>query len=809
MKNPLLPDSLVRRCQPSRFAFETTADLDALEAIIGQDRAIDAVQFGIGIRRDGFNLFALGPPGTGKYTAIRDYLDRRAATEPVPPDWCYVYNFDQPHQPNAIQLPAGKGTVFEKDMEKLVEVLFTVIPAAFESDEYQAQRGNIEEAIKQRHEEAVEALEKEARERDITLIRTPVGPAFAPIRDGEVISPDEYLKLSEEEQKRIEQEVETLQSKLRRILHQVPQWKREGQEQLNRLNKEVAEFAVTPLLDELVQKYEDMPQIVAHIDAVRRDVVENAPAFMNPQPQPTLTPDSTDGPPTVLSPFSRYHVNLLVDHSENNGAPVIYEDYPRYPSLVGRVEHVAHMGALITDFTLIKPGALHLANGGYLILDALKVLTQPYTWDALKRVLRARKIHTESLGQMVGIVSTVSLEPEPIPLDVKVVLIGDRRLYYLLCYYDDEFEELFKVAADFGNEMDWTDENLNAYARFVATLAKKDGLRHFDRGAVARVVERSARQAGDAEKLSAHMGSVADLLREADYWAGENGRDVVTDADVRQAVEAQRYRTGRVRDLLQEQILRGEVLIDTSGTRVGQVNGLSVLSLGNTMFGKPSRITARVRLGKGEVVDIERQVEMGGPIHSKGVLILTNYLGGRYATDFPLSFSASLVFEQSYGGVEGDSASSAELYALLSALAEVPLKQSLAVTGSVNQHGEVQVIGGVNEKIEGFFDLCQARGLAGDQGVLIPAANVKNLMLRDDVVEAVREGQFHIYAVATIDEGLEILTGKAAGEPDETGAYPEGSANGLVLARLRHLAERARAFAGPAEMEAKAEAKHG
>jgi len=490
-------------------------------------------------------------------------------------------------------------------------------------------------------------------------------------------------------------------------------------------------------------------------------------------------------------------VNVLVDHSESKGAPVVYEDHPTYNNLIGRIEHIAHMGALVTDFNLIKPGALHRANGGYLILDARQLLLQPYAWDGLKRALRSREVRIESLSQVLSLVSTVSLEPEPIPLDVKVVLIGERLLYYLLYQLDPDFGELFKVEADFNEEIPRTPENNLLYARLIGTIARKEGLRPFDRGAVARVIEHSARMADDAEKLSIHLLSTADLLREADYWAGVAGNGVVTADDVQRAIDAQIHRADRLRELVQEEIKRGTILIDTTGERVGQVNGLSVIQLGNFAFGRPNRITARVRLGKGEVVDIEREVELGGPIHSKGVLILSGFLGARYAAERPLSLSASLVFEQSYSGVEGDSASLAELCALLSSLAEVPIRQSLAVTGSVNQHGEVQAIGGVNEKIEGFFDVCKTRGLTGEQGVIIPATNVQHLMLRQDVIEAVKAGQFHIYPVQTVDQGIELLTGIPAGERDEEGNFPEGSINQLVEARLIELAEKQRAFAAP------------
>jgi lon-related putative ATP-dependent protease len=490
----------------------------------------------------------------------------------------------------------------------------------------------------------------------------------------------------------------------------------------------------------------------------------------------------------------RYQVNVLVDHSESEGAPVIYEDNPTYQNLVGRVEHMAQMGALLTDFSLIKAGTLHQANGGYLILDARKVLTQPYAWDGLKRVLQSGKIRIESVGQMLSLVSTISLEPEAIPLQVKVALFGEQLLYYMLWQLDPDFRELFKVAADFASDMDRSDDSQQLYARLIATLVRQDELRPFDRSAVARVIEHSARTVGDADKLSTQMRGLNDLLQEADYWAGQSKKEAVTAADVQRAIDAQIFRSDRMRERAQEAILRETLLIDTEGAQVGQVNGLSVISLGNFWFGRPSRITAQVRLGKGEVIDIEREVKLGGPLHSKGVLILSGFLGARYAGESPLSLSASLVFEQSYGGVDGDSASSAELYALLSAIAQVPIKQSLAVTGSVNQFGQVQAIGGVNAKIEGFFDICLARGLTGEQGVLIPAANVKHLMLRQDVVEAVEKGQFHVYSVETIDQGIDILTGVPAGEPDEVGCYPEGTINYRVKKRLSELAEKRQAF---------------
>jgi lon-related putative ATP-dependent protease len=617
------------------------------------------------------------------------------------------------------------------------------------------------------------------------------------------MSPENFQQLPEAEREGIEREIATLQQQLQAILRQAPQWEREGREKAKALNREVAIFAVGHLVEELRKKYAAFPQVMEHLNSMEQDVIDNVEFFLNP-PEASLA--AMMGVPLPYLPkgsafFRRYQVNLVVDHSAHQGAPVIYEDNPTYQNIVGHMEYVAQMGALSTDFGLIRAGALHQANGGYLMLDALRVLTHPYAWEGLKRALRSGKIRVESLGQALSLLSTVSLEPEPIPLNVKVVLLGERLLYYLLCQYDSEFNELFKVAADFEEQADRKPENDLLYARLIASLARQEKLLPFDPGAVARVIEHSARITGDAEKLSIHSRTLSDLLREADYWSRAAGHSDVAADDVERAIEAQIHRADRVRERLQEQVLRGMILIDTVGAKTGQVNGLSVLQMGQFIFGHPSRITARARLGRGEVVDIEREVELGGPIHSKGVLILSGFLGARYAADRPLSLSASLVFEQSYGGVEGDSASSAELYALLSALAEVPIKQSLAVTGSVNQRGEVQAIGGVNEKIEGFFDLCQARGLTGEQGVLIPASNVQHLMLRRDVVEAVEADKFRVYPVGTIDQGIEILTGVEAGDRDGEGNFPEGSINHRVEARLIELAEKRKAESQPVKSE--------
>jgi len=794
---PLKPDQLCQTCDGSQFDFETTDELEDLAEILGQERAVNAVQFGIGIRREGYNLFALGPSGTGKRTTIGQFLDQKAATEPIPSDWCYVNNFEFSYQPRALQLPPGRGVVLRKDMEKLVEELRTAIPAAFESEDYRTRRQEAQEEFKEQQEKAFGELREQARERSIALIRTPSGLAVAPLKEGEVMSPDEFQKLPEEERKRLEKEIADVQEQLQQTLPQARQWEREAREKVKELDRQVATFAVGGMMDEIRDTYADLAHVVDYLNAVQKDVVDNLDGFRKrdeeTQAMGIPLPSSVAQEPLLR----RYQVNVLVDHSESKGAPVVYESNPTYNNLIGRIEQIAQMGALLTDFNLIKPGALHRANGGYLILDARQLLLQAYAWEGLKRAIRSRQVRIESLGQALSLISTVSLAPEPIPLDVKVVLIGDRMLYYQLYQLDPDFGELFKVEADFSEEMARTPENNLLYARLIATMARRNDLHPFDRGAVARVIEHSSRLAGDAERLSVHLLSIADLLREADYWAGVSGNGVVTGDDVQRAIDAQIHRADRVRERVQDRILRGTILIDSSGERVGQVNGLSVIGLGNFAFGQPSRITARVRIGGGKVVDIEREVELGGPIHSKGVLILSSFLGARYAAEHPLSLSASLVFEQSYGGVEGDSASMAELCALLSALAQVPVRQSLAMTGSVNQHGESQPIGGVNEKIEGFFDICKARGLTGEQGVIIPVSNVQHLMLRHDVVDAVQAGLFHIYPMRTVDEALELLTGIPAGERDEEGDFSAGSVNQLVDARLKKLAEIQRAFSAP------------
>jgi lon-related putative ATP-dependent protease len=790
---PLEPEKLLRRCDPASFPFTTTDELEELEEVLGQARAVEAVRFGIGIRREGYNLYVLGPTGTGKKAFVRRLLESRAPGEPRPDDWCYVHNFEQPHRPRALRLPPDRGARLKADMQQLVEELRSAIPAVFESDEYRARAEQIDAEFSERQEKAFGELGKEAGEHGIALLHTPSGFSFAPTRNGEVISPEEYAKLPEEERSRIVRVVAELEEKLQKLIRQVPRWRKERRERMRALNREMTMLAVGHLIDELKEEYADLENVRGYLDAVREDVLDNIDDFRKPaEAQAGAGGALAEEPPSAR----RYRVNLLVGDGAGGGAPVVFEDNPTYNNLIGRVEHVAQFGALVTDFTLIKSGALHRANGGYLLLDAYKLLTQPFAWEGLKRALSSKELRMDSLGQMLSLVSTVSLEPEPIPLNLKVVLFGERLWYYLLHAYDPEFRELFKVAADFDDQVERDESSQMSYARLVATISRQEKLRAFDRGAVARVVERGARLAGDAGKLSTHMQSVVDLLREADHFAAEAGHYAVAAGDVDRAVAAQIRRADRVRERVHEAILRGVVFIDTAGARAGQVNGLSVFELGGFAFAQPSRITATTRLGEGEVVDIEREVDLSGSIHSKGVLILSAFLAARYSRNRPLSLSASLTFEQTYGGVEGDSASVAELAAILSSLADVPIRQSLAVTGSVNQYGEVQPIGAVNEKIEGFYDICRARGLDGSHGVLIPASNVQHLMLREDVVEAVRAGLFAVYPVQTVDQALELLTGVPAGEPDAAGNYPTGSVNQRVVARLAELTARRQALVG-------------
>ena len=807
---PLGPNQVYRSISAGQFRFDNSEALREPSEVLGQDRAVEALEFGLTVRQSGYNLFVLGPPASGRHTIVRQVLEAWAAREQAPDDWVYVHNFDTPHKPNAIRLPRGQAAALRDDMHRFVEEVMAALPAVFESDEYRSRHEAIDTEFKEKQEKAFGAIGEEAQKRGLALIRTPAGLALAPVRDDEVMPPDQYRKLPEPVRKKIEEDIQELQGQLQATAQQLPDWDRERRRQLRELNREVTRMTVSRLIQQLKETYGKVDEVGTYLDAVEADVINHADSFLQVSAAERGEGQVPGVPPALMqamaaqhaqaesaahSSMRRYQVNIMVGDGSAGQAPVVSEDSPSYANLIGRIEHMAEMGALLTDFTLIKPGALHRANGGYLFLDAVRLLQHPYAWEGLKRALRAEAVTIDTPGQMLSLVSTISLEPEPIPLQVKVVLIGDQQLYYMLCRLDPDFGALFKVAAEFEPDLTVSRSGMQQFARLIASVARKRELRGLSPEGMARVTEQALRLAGDVDSISLQIGHLGDLLTEADYWASRNGSKLIGRTEVEQAVEAHERRSDRIANRMQRAIEQDTILIDTVGAVVGQINGLAVLSMGNFAFGKPSRITARVRLGNGEVIDIERRVELGGPLHSKGVLILAGFLGARFAADHPLSLSASLVFEQSYGGVDGDSASSAELYVLLSALAELPIDQSFAVTGSVNQHGQVQAIGGANEKIEGFFDLCAARGLTGSQGVLIPHANMRHLMLKPAVVEAVREGSFRIFAVKTIDEGIEILTGTPAGVPGKDGVYPPGTVNRLVQDRILALAELRRSFA--------------
>ena len=789
---PLKAGQLYKKCDLTAIPFSSSDQVGDYESVVGQDRALGAIHFGTRIQGLGYNIFALGPAGTGKHAVVRHILENEAKTKPTPADWCYVYNFETPHKPNALQLPPGRGASLRKDMEQLTEDLSTVIPAAFQTEDYQAQIEKIEQELSARRDRSLNELADEARTQGVQLVHTPSGFAFAPLdKKEEVIRPEEYEKLPENEKERLESIVGKLQKKFQRLLRQFPTWQKESKEKIKETDRNIARLAVENLIGAIKNSNKDLPEVVDYLSSVEEDIVEHVRDFRG---EPETNVLLVGGGQSSAAALQRYKVNLIVDHSSKNSAPIVYQDLPTHSNLMGRAEYQSQMGTLVTDFTLIKAGDLHRANGGYLILDARHLLTQPFAWESLKRALRSREVRIEPLERSLGLISTISLEPEPIPLDAKVVLLGDRMLYYLLSQYDPEFKDLFKVAADFDDTLDRSAENCANFAKLIAGMTHKQSLRSIDNTGVARLIEHGARLAGDSEKVSIHLREISDVLEEANFWAGESGAEIISARHVQEAIDNKVQRLDRVRAHIYEAISRGTIIIDTEGARVGQINGLSVIDLGDFAFGQPSRITATTRLGDGEIIDIERETELGGQIHSKGVLILSNFLASRYATKHPLSFSASLVFEQSYGMVDGDSASLAELCALLSVLADKPINQSFAVTGSVNQLGAVQAIGGVNQKIEGFFDVCKAKGFTSNQGVLVPATNMKHLMLRDDVVEAVAREEFRIYAVETADQAIEILTGVEAGARNEEGEFPENSINFLVEQCLISLAVLRRRF---------------
>jgi len=786
----LSPVNLRKECDPTLMRCESTEELTPLEGIIGQERAVKALRFGLDIKERGFNIYVSGYPGTGRATAVEDFLEELAKNKPVPSDWCYVNNFQNPYEPKALRLPPGKAKVFQKDMANLVSEVRRALPKAFESEEYAGKREATIKVIEEERERLFAQLGKKAQEQGFVLQSTPIGLLTIPVVKGRPLSEKEFLSLNPEMREGIQKRRDELNSDLRSAMRELKGLERRTSEELRKMNREVALYAVGHLVNDLKDAYKEFPEIVNYLEEVQNDILENLDQFIG-EPK---APSQLQFPWMEEIRFRKYEVNVIVDNSDLKGAPVVVERNPTYQNLFGRIEKEAQFGVLATDFTMIHGGSLHKANGGYLVLPAEESLQNMFSWDGLKRALTNGVITIEEAGERLGFVATKGLMPEPIPLDAKVVLIGNPLLHQLLYMYDIEFKELFKVKADFDIAMDRTEENMRKYASFVCTFCRKENLKHLDASAVAKIIAYGSRLAEDQKKLSTRFADIADIIREASFYAAQENSEHVMASHVQKAIEEKTYRSNLIQEKIREMIERGVLLIDTEGEAIGQVNGLSVMSLGDFTFGRPSRVTASIGIGREGVIDIEREAKLGGPIHTKGVLILSGYISERYAQDKPLSLSAGLVFEQSYSGVEGDSASSTEAYAILSALSGLPIKQSVAVTGSINQKGEVQAIGGVNEKIEGFFEVCKAKGLSGQQGVIVPESNVQNLMLKEEVVEAVKARKFHIYSVKTIDEGIEILTGVKAGKRQSDGSFEENTVNYLVDRRLKEMAERLKEF---------------
>jgi len=801
---PLSSDMLCFwRCEQD-FDFKSTAELSEAKSWLGQDRAVDTIRMAAQIGHNDFNAFVLGNAGSGRQKIVRSILDNAAAVKTQPDDWVYVNNFEQPHMPTAMKLPAGMAKKLKSTIETLIDELANDIPALFESEEYQTRRRTIEQSFSTAHEQAMSKIFEKARSNGLGILRGPMGFTVTGMKDGEVLKQDEFEALDEEEQHQIETAIEDIQKALSEVLKSVPASEKDRRRQVEDLNYSMTTAGVDQAIGSAQNALLNQEHIKEYLAAVRRDVIENAELFLIQDEGAEIGAFPVATTKHYAKPqFQRYRVNVMVSHETGgaDGAPVVQEDLPTLANLIGRIDFSSEMGTLVTDFTKIKPGSLHRANGGFLVLKARDVLTEPLAWDALKRSLRTEEVSIYSPADRLSLTSTLSLKPDPIPLEVRVILIGERMHYYLLAALDPEFNRLFKLEADFNDHIDIEEATVSAYASLLGSLAHSQGIRALTAAAVARVFVESTRMTGDTERLSLNVDELSDVLREADFWAGQDERDDIDAADVERALSERERRASRVRELSQQSIARGTILIDTDGTRVGQINALSVLQIGDYRFGKPSRLTARTRMGSGKLIDIEREADLGGPLHSKGMLILQGFLAATYATNAPMSLWASLVFEQSYGGVDGDSASAAELIAVLSSLADVSLDQSFAITGSINQFGEVQAIGGVNEKIEGFFDICNARGLTGRQGVLIPTANVKHLALRKRVVDAVERDEFRIIPMTTVFDGIETLTGMSCGKRGKTGTFPKANFNRRVEDQLMHFADLRKSFAKSAKAE--------
>jgi lon-related putative ATP-dependent protease len=792
MVNKLPVEKLRRECDANFMQCESTKNLVPLSEIIGQERAVRALKFGLGIKDHGFNMYVAGYPGTGRKTAVKNFVEAQAKVQPVPPDWCYVNNFANPYEPKAIKLPAGKGKEFRDDMKNFIEnVVRNALPKAFESEDYAARREATIRGLENQRKQLIDELSAKAQREGFVIQTTPIGLLLIPVLDGKPLSEEEMLALPQKMKDKLQEKREKLETEFRNTMRQLVDMERKIHEALKKLNKEVALYAIGNQVESLIEKYKDT-EVTTYLKDVQNDILDNLQQFIKRgEPQQQLP---FQMPWMKEEPFKKYEVNVVIDNSDTKGAPVVVETNPTYPNLLGRTEKEAQFGALTTDFTMIRAGSIHKANGGYLIIPVEELLRNPFSYDGLKRDLRDGHLVIEEPEERYGFLSVKTLKPQPIPLTAKVILIGNPYIYQLLFELDTDFKELFKIKAEFDTTMDRTDEKVKQYAAFVCMLCEKENLKHLDGSGLAKIVEYSSRLAEDQYKLSTQFSHIADIIREANYYASQENSGFINGNHVKKAIEEKIYRSKLIQEKIQEMIKRGFFLIDTVEERVGQVNGLSVMGIGDFAFGNPSRVTASIGLGREGVIDIEREAKMGGPIHTKGVLILSGYINDKYARDKPLSLSARLVFEQNYEGVEGDSASSTELYAILSGLSGLPIKQNIAVTGSVNQKGEVQAIGGVNEKIEGFFEVCKLKGLTGQQGVMIPESNVQNLMLKEEVVEAVKAGQFDIYSVKTIGEGIEVLTGTKAGERRADGTFEEGTVNYLVDKQLGEMADKLKEY---------------
>ena len=794
------------RCDPETLPFETTQAIQACDEIIGQERAQEAIRLGLNIQSVGYNIFVTGLTGTGRFTTIKCILEEAEIEGRIPNDLCYVNNFKNSDMPHMLILPPGQGNAFKKEMETLIETLKKKIPLIFENETYVNKKKEVVEKFRNKQAEMFREFEKKVNKEGFALVQIQMGPysrpGIFPLIEGnpvnieQVESMVEEGKFSKEELEKLREKQAQLINELEDIFKETRKAEKEIKEELTSLDNEVISPAVKDSISDIKEKFGN-EKVQQYLDEVQEDILTNLGRFREKEETPPPIPGLVL--PQAVDSFSEYQVNVLVDNSETKGAPIIVETTPNYRNLFGTIERVVERtGIWKTDFLHIKAGSFLRANGGYLIFNAVDALTEAWVWPALKRTLKNQVIEIQTFDPLYFF-STSALKPEPIDCDTKVIMIGDAQIYYLLYSLDDDFKKIFKIKADFDSVMNKESDKIQQYASFVRKICDEDKLRPFDKTAVAAVVEHGVRITGRQKKLSTRFHLIADLLREANYWAEKDGSDVVTGKEVDKAIDKRNYRVNLIEEKIQEMIDDGTILIDSDGMVVGQVNGLSVYNLGDYMFGKPSRITAKTSLGKAGIINIEREAEMSGPIHNKGVYILTGYLRGKYAQDKPITMSASLCFEQSYSGVEGDSASSTEIYALLSSISGLPLRQDIAVTGSVNQKGEIQPIGGVNEKIEGFFDVCKAKGFTGKQGVMIPHLNVDDLMLRKDVVGAVEEGKFHIYPVKSIDQGIEILTGMEAGEKVEDGRFMEGTVNDRVDKKLREMGTKIKEFEGGEE----------